>query len=111
MVTDLAANFAKNGPDVTGLTRLLRYLEKHSIKSVLVEAPWSPPIREKFAPVADAYRQTVEAVTRAHGAQYLDVNRWVNLGPEHFHDTFHVDTAGADLCLKALAEQLAGAGN
>jgi hypothetical protein len=102
----LRSRLTASGIDTRPLATLLQFARAHGLRAVLVEVPWSPPIREYFADLAPEYRRAVASVAGQYGVPYLDLNPESHLESAHFHDSYHVNTKGADRYLRALLRRL-----
>lgn len=102
----LRERLERYGAQTRALSELLQFVRGHGVNAVIVEVPWSPPIREEFASLAPQYREAVRRLAGQYGVPYLDPNADIRLATEDFHDSYHVNTKGADRYLRALLERL-----
>jgi hypothetical protein len=82
------------GPGRDQLELLLERLTTNGSRVVLVEAPWTPPVAAKLAPIRERYRNEMAELGARHAVDYVDPNRELRLADEEFNDLLHVTHAG-----------------
>lgn len=82
------------GPGRDQLELLLERLTASGSRVVLVEAPWTPPVATKLAPIRERYRAEMADLGARYTAGYVDPNRELHLAEHEFNDLLHVTHAG-----------------
>jgi hypothetical protein len=91
-----------DGPSMQRLRALLDRLRAADVPTILVENPWSPPIKRVLAEAVPRYRQAMQALSADHGVPYVDPNAAVDLTGQ-FNDLLHPTSVGGARYFRAIA--------
>lgn len=97
-------------PDATseaGLVPLLAFFQDKNIRTILVEAPRSPPVRQLYEPIKASYASLMNRFAQQYGTSYVDPNEQLYLEVDEFADLYHVSWKGRTRWLEALVPTLA----
>jgi hypothetical protein len=99
--------------DLTGqgarrLDQLLGRMQEADVRPVLVENPWSPPIRTALADIAPEYRARMQGLAEKHGVPYVDPNAEVDLDGM-FNDLLHLTHDGGRRYFQVIAPHIVAA--
>jgi hypothetical protein len=97
-----------SGQGIQRLDRLLGQLRGAGVNPVLVENPWSPPIRTALAEIAQEYRARMQSLAGKHGVAYVDPNAEVDLNGL-FNDLLHLTHDGGRRYFQVIAPHIVAA--
>jgi len=107
MIGRIGEELMSDEVDLSRLRLVLQLARTAGGRVIVLEAPWSPPVRREFALFAGRYRTRMAALAREEGAVYLDPNEWLTLEEDKFADLFHVTPQGQQRYAAAIIPRLA----
>lgn len=107
VVDRISEQWLNEPPDLSRLRSTIRRARDAGSRVIVLEAPWSPPVRREFALFAGRYRTRMASLAREEGAVYVDPNEWLTLGADDFADLVHVRPKGQQRYAGAVVPKLA----
>jgi len=98
-------HFTPNQRCLQAFEELLALVQKQRLSAVVVFTPQGPMMRGLFHPPAlRAFKQRLAELCHRHGVDFVDAHDW--LDEDHFTDSIHPNTIGAERYARRLAEEV-----
>jgi len=107
MIGVIGEELTSDKAELSRMRLVLQLARSTGSRVIVLEAPWSPPVRQAFALVAGRYRTLMATLAREEGAVYVDPNEWLTLEEDKFADLFHVTPQGQQRYAAAIIPRLA----